>query len=474
MQAAATQFVPCVLGAVNSPRPRRLISFWKGFSLFWLMPRRYGPHLAAGSLRWALSAHLLSVLFVVIVIACASQIIWGGGGGTNSPRVAAARWILRTASDSTVRNWPMYVIFRYSPWVLLEPGLVLLAAFLTPWCAAGDGAYSAFKCSIKNVYWSTTLLTPSAVVAAVVLLWTRRPFPYLWEYVPSGYAVDKVDATFTTVLLLIFAVFLLHALLCGARERVGPADGPGFTPWEPRCDDCGYLLVGLPIESNCPECGLAVRDSLPGGRRRRPAWEHPGSVLATCRGLLREQWRVLWDRDYFRRLPVRSSLAAARRFWWATFLLMIVALLGIGAAGQVLFCSRDMRTDVGFFTLLVMPTPLVVQIMIMLPACLWGHFRHGIRDYRISAAACWYAAPLIWPMVLAFVIPLLAYLPITDAMHVSVAVWIPLQGTRYLLDTLLPASTTGLFLASGLAIPGLLFWCARVGRGLRAVRYANV
>lgn len=45
------------------------------------------------------------------------------------------------------------------------------------------------------------------------------------------------------------------------------------------CEDCGYVIEGLPREGQCPECGKAVAESLPERRDRVPGvWEclrHP-------------------------------------------------------------------------------------------------------------------------------------------------------------------------------------------------------
>lgn len=39
-----------------------------------------------------------------------------------------------------------------------------------------------------------------------------------------------------------------------------------------RCNDCGYLLAGLPESEDCPECGRSVASSLPKSRRGS-AWQ---------------------------------------------------------------------------------------------------------------------------------------------------------------------------------------------------------
>src|SRR4051812_49598289 len=41
------------------------------------------------------------------------------------------------------------------------------------------------------------------------------------------------------------------------------------------CEACGYTLNGLPEDSNCPECGKPIRESI-GSERQVPRWEREG------------------------------------------------------------------------------------------------------------------------------------------------------------------------------------------------------
>ncbi|MBX3359491.1 MAG: hypothetical protein KF745_13810 [Phycisphaeraceae bacterium] len=65
----------------------------------------------------------------------------------------------------------------------------------------------------------------------------------------------------------------------GDDEAVGSEAEPSAAAGEVReqrsCFECGYDLVGLPIAGECPECGLAVAESLREGlllRDARPRW----------------------------------------------------------------------------------------------------------------------------------------------------------------------------------------------------------
>ena len=84
------------------------------------------------------------------------------------------------------------------------------------------------------------------------------------------------------------------------------------------CEQCGYVLNGLPLENRCPECGTPIADSV-GSHRVSTAWECPQghrlkAFLATTAAVL------FTPRRFYRTLAVRGSLQSARRFaqihWW--------------------------------------------------------------------------------------------------------------------------------------------------------------
>ena len=67
---------------------------------------------------------------------------------------------------------------------------------------------------------------------------------------------------------------------------------PGVTDFPNRnslCERCGYALVGLSAEGNCPECGQPIAESSP-VHRTGPPWQQrmtPGSWYATIHVLVR-------------------------------------------------------------------------------------------------------------------------------------------------------------------------------------------
>lgn len=377
------------------PEPARQIGFFKAFCGYWIMPGRLGPHLAVDRMRRALGAHALAVLvpaFVSVVLWGVSQLRiadeydadWG-------PREGVAHAVLQTARDSA---------FAPVPWIapllilgavpLIELALIALGTLLMPWCADGDRASSVWKRSVKNVYWSTTVL-PWALLVGLLVSWLLT---------------DALHTNHLQVLMVIVVacglpVLLVRMWLVGAKRYVGEPDGPAFRPREPRCDDCGYSLIRLPVEGRCPECGLPVRESLPNGRRRPTPWQEHELRPRGFRELLRLQRVLLWDRSFFKRLPVHSGIAAARHFWWGTYALMIVGVLVIVKVAQLLSATWS-AVDLGVASVavLLIAALFVVQAAVSFIACLLAQFHYGVSDYRVSATVCYYASPMMWPVAL--------------------------------------------------------------------------
>src|SRR5262249_17596260 len=84
-----------------APESIRRIGFLRGLLLFWLVPRRFGPHLAAASFRRAVTAHVISVLSALAIVA----VTWLWIQGTRDLSVPGMRaWlatrILVLASES--------------------------------------------------------------------------------------------------------------------------------------------------------------------------------------------------------------------------------------------------------------------------------------------------------------------------------------------------------------------------------------
>lgn len=467
--AIESKFVaPTLAATAPAPEPARRISFFRALALFWLLPKRYGPHLAAASFKRALAAHLIASLvfallmgFVAVFVQSEEPKAWFE---LSLWREQLAAFILEMASFTSGSDWSWaYALMVMGGIPLAEVGLLALATVVMPFAADGDRASSVWKRSVKNVYWCTSFLMPGSALAALIyVLGNRSSNPFAGS---AGELVLLLAAILAAVLLLIL---LMRAVLVGAHRYVGPPDGPAFAPREPRCDECGYLIIGLPLDSKCPECGLPVSDSLPGGRRRPSHWqEHEmkprGFVEAAWM-----QWVIIRDCTFLRRLPVQSGLGSARHFWWATWALMVLLMLLLMRIGvSLLPVGGDWLVEMTPVSMGIAVLPLILQAVVMSTGCLGAQFRCGIQDYRVSAVVCYYASPLMWPFLLMALATVFLFLdPVSEFLR---SVYQGQLGS---------VAFSAADIAQGLAIlgamTGLGFWWYRLARAIRGARFANV
>lgn len=461
-----THVAPLLPATAPTPEPARNVNFFTALLLFWIVPKRYGPHLAVGSWTGALLAHVLSILTAgvsLLLVAISQSQLHTSKLGL---REQLAQFVLETAARSAASggttDWVTAALFALAL-PLLELAMLLLAILIMPWYAGGDRAGSVFKRSLKSVYWSTTFLIPVTIAVCGLVLYSVDPEKLLQRY------SDLFVAALILVGVGLPLVMFVRMLLTGGARYVGKPDGPAFAPREPHCEDCGYLIVGLPLDSRCPECGLSVAESLPGGRRRPTVWQENELKPAGFLDLLRLQRAVFTQKDFFARLPVHSGLSAARHFWWGTWCLMLLVPLVVLQA--IARADWDYGAPPGLImtgTLFAIFLPLLLQALMMFAACFYGQIRYGIRDYRNSAIVCYYASPLMW---LPAMLWLLALLP----------EWRPLRdwlAGPSILAHLLPGSIDGVevYLLALLLVFLLLVlvWWLRLCRGLRAIQHANV
>lgn len=135
-----------------------------------------------------------------------------------------------------------------------------------------------------------------------------------------------------------------------------------------------------------------------------------------------------------------------------------------GGAGAHTFSQTETRRGEGRSDTAVR---IRLHIGAGLTACLWSQFRHGIRDYRVSAIICYYACPLQWPLLLALLVAgcILGsgYAEPLSKMHVMTLAGIRIDGVW------LVAGASAL-----LAIVCIVFWFRRLSAALWAARFANV
>ncbi len=475
VDTTATHVAALLPATALAPEVPRRVNFFKAMALHWLMPKRFGPHLAAGTLRRAFAAHILAFLLAGVPMLLA--ILWEGNvdrmyfeeanllpTDLHELRLVLAGMVLELAAirASPQMDWLAPLMF-IGGLPLLEVAFPVLATFAMPFAAGGDRVSSVWKRGLKNVYWSTTIIIPLSITFFLLILCGMR-----LSQLSLSNDFELVFILLIYAVIFIFAALFLRAIFVGAHRYVGPPDGPAFSPREPHCDGCGYLIIGLPMETRCPECGMPVADSLPGGRRKDTPWQRHQYKPRGFLELVRMQWQVLRGGDVFRRIPVHRDISAARHFWWATWVLITFTMLAVLRSGfGFLPDSGYLGVSMGPVAILISVLPLLLQFTVMFAGCLWSQGRYGIRDYRVSAVVCYYASPLMWPCMMVVLVLLVlvsgSFLSPLESIKIGKIARVMVNAEHLIL--------LGIILLDLVAVG---FWWRRLLLAFQAVRFANV
>ena len=463
--------VPLRLPApVNSRADDREIGIAGGLLLFWLFPRRIGSYLSRMPLRWALTAHVTTVIIAVTTIGGALAIRSAPNVRTlEDIRALVAGYVLELCAVSGSPGWSG----AWAYWVLLllpavEAGVLTVAALSLPLNASGESIRSLWSRSVRVVYWATTTWLPGVLVISAAILISGRPAnsdSNDW-YVQQPDWPRLTDAGWSVVVagLVVNAIVFARAVLTGGTLYRGPRLGPGFEAREPTCERCGYSIVGLPLDGQCPECAERVSDSIHGGPRGETRWERDRLRSHGMITLIKTHASVLRSAKYFRGLRVRQDLVAARHFWWTTYLLLVTPILALFAALRIVTYAEETPEQYWVVLAAALLIPFAIGLVLTSLACWWGLARYGISDFRASAAVALYSSPLLW---------LGAVLAIVGACITNIHV-----DTSSMIDFyafLVPADPWfTVFVAYWVVVGVWVLWLwRRICRGLRLVRFAN-
>jgi hypothetical protein len=234
------------------------------------------------------------------------------------------------------------------------------------------------------------------------------------------------------------------------------------------CETCGYVIQGLPLEGNCPECGVPIERSLP-ANRDGSAWQRRPSIgtwISTNYSMLRRPVQV------FEQLRVdglhRWSLLLINVFVAATLLSLPWTGVLIGDP------ARAARTAPAWIRSLIFARSLSAQVLAVAAALfvLTAIEAAGIRffgtrrGWRITRNVAWQVcthASVGW--IVAAVLTLLALIVWLNISYFGLASWLERKGTwGTVIFAAVPASG---FLA------GLLVFESLVYLGMRRCRFAN-
>lgn len=448
--------------------------------LFWLMPKRFGPHLAVASWTAAIFSHLA----------------WGVYGAASillaiaAPQYTLASWLLgRTPEQlgqslapvptfgeilrgplaflvSLPAQMPLMMggmaavappgIVSASPLELIpvELGLCATAALLMPFIAAGEPSRRLLGRSIKLVLWASTSLFVLAIAIQAMVIHNKNML-YDWPGI---------------LLVALYCAWMVGLVIRGGARYAGPADGPAWQPREPLCTGCGYGLTGLLRDGSCPECNRSVAESLPAYRQPSP-FAAASSLPARIQAFPRTCWHVLWDKRFYERLATHDGLPPARRFAiWTCAVSAILLLAGHALASDLSY--RLAGQDPGNYW---DDLPLLCMAVICLGLGLIGLVglaalavsRFGWRPIYNRAIVAFYGSAWLLPLGISLIVSFYLIVWLVDHPFFQLQyVDIPQIG-----QVDLHVATA----LSVLVIPGYVLWraLAHLRRGVRGVRYAN-
>lgn len=441
--------------------------------LFWLFPRRLGPHFAAAGWRAAIASHLLWGIYGAATITMTELfraqyglITWLAHrtpeqtGASMMPvptlseilRAPLASWIgMAVIGSGAPRAWPMLLLGPLMIVLMLEAGVVLLSLLLMPYLAAGERTRFLFGRTVRLVMWATT----SVVVLGRMLQGLVLVHP-------------EQDWVFSLVILA-YVIWAVRLMIRGGSRYTGPAEGPAWQQRTPACEQCGYTLTALPLAASCPECGLAVAESLP-DRRQPSRFAAATSAWSRCKAYLPTLWAVLVDKSFFRRLRMQDAHSAACRFaLWTYAAVTIVtwltsyadAWLWEGARwrehGNTLQILGDMAGSFGWFG----PGFLVMGGLLALIAC-----RFGSQDVQRPAVAVFYCSAWLLPIWVSLILTFNLVIWLGGRAYFKWVVLVPGIGRLDLYEVLVVLPV---------AVP-LVVACrsiARLIRGVNQTRHAN-
>jgi len=294
--------------------------------LLWLLPKRMGPHFTQSRWTGAIIAHICWTTYGIGCIVNAyvgkyySWIAYltgqtpGGSDGDSwmapsfsqlfrTPLAAIINGIFEINSnlilynnitvDSSVLIWSIFSVIVGTTLFIL-----LLSFLLMPFITAGERWRYLFARSVKLTLWATTsLMVLGFAIQAIELFVNHRHHRELY----------------TVMAVSVYIAFFLWIWIRSGIRYAGPAEGHGFQPRRPLCEQCGYILTGLSATDHCPECGRAVIESF-AIIRSPTAFAEARNFVTRIPAFLNTFGNALAGYRFYRNLQIYNAHHAARRF----------------------------------------------------------------------------------------------------------------------------------------------------------------
>ena len=457
-------FVPEVLHVPGSETVAlRRVGILKAFLGYCVNPEKFGPYLVSRSTFLAIV--LASLVSVVTVAAIALAVVVSNNSGDpiylKSTRLVAARWmgeVIRGSGAGGVSNAALIVIAG-SP-LLIVLASIAWGVLTMPW-ALSNSRERVMRRSVNNSLWISIVLSVFVVSYAFLI--------------PTGTGVDEsgglliygslrwVDLLAHHVIPMVAMLFVIRASVQGANAVLA-FDEINDTI-APRCESCGYLLVGLSVHSACPECGTLVEESFTDGRRNRLREDLASSLSGSWRERLHVVRSLMFGRSIFEVLPVHQQ-RLARRVWWLS-MLMCWLIVEFGILATLIFSQGNRNAVLSNLTLFQLTFAMVFIMHTANLFCLvWaGRGKHGIKKARVSVSVGNFAAPML--IVPTAVVVLIGGIPTWFRSFIA--------GTELELTLHRMFDLTAVYIVAVLIllVVSLGWWLSCTRYGLRHARFAN-
>ncbi|MCG3128491.1 MAG: hypothetical protein CHACPFDD_03380 [Phycisphaerae bacterium] len=286
-------------------------------------PLRAGARLAGVSWRRTLAMHVLMSALATLVVALADSLFYTPNPGPWQIKIVRTDGTLGPPELPPALDGPLdpprrivagvvsTLYLRSAPLgdVLAFPGLVLAVAAVAvvlglcavPWVAVRETTGGLVARCVKLGLWSNAILPFGAVLWLVV--------GFAWITARPKLNGDEFEMLLVSLAALVMAWWFAIVLRLGrggaprptAASATAPlalaSDGLIAAPSDsgeplavpPRCVRCDYLLVGLPLAGQCPECGQPIAATLAALAEREAIGGSPVSRWHW----LRVMWRVM-------------------------------------------------------------------------------------------------------------------------------------------------------------------------------------
>jgi len=149
------------------------------------------------------------------------------------------------------------------------------------------------------------------------------------------------------------------------------------------CEECGYILNGLPDTGNCPECGKPIAPSTTNNPRKPPAWEHASN-------------------SRFRN--------------WLTTTVFVIFFPSSFFRGYISRCRHDISNSFAFFHYWISAFFFSLVLSLHLQIVMGDYYLDRKLGWLLSLISAIFGSPIVW-ITIAFITELACRLSAWEAAY---------------------------------------------------------